>query len=430
MPLPLIFTALLLTQTATGPANGSPPSTQTAPAQGPSFQTPMNVAEPVRIALTPKLDGVIDNEEWDPLVSGPGLKGYFQWEPGKLHFAGTVPSGNDLLISLDFGSNGWLVGADNIEIRVSNASGAAAFIARQMDGTQVNGPRWVGLTGVTMASSCAAQSDGINTTYEFTLDDAGLGLCPTLPNTHLSLRLDSIASTTPPIDPFLPRVMTPVQLTYIRTAALPNDLKVGVENAGVFVPPGEGTRLRFTFRGSDKMNLKRLALRGEGYARDMSEMAVPFPPFDDKGRAFVDYNNAIPREASLGFRVVRGSLVGGDGLTGYIEASYRVAPVADLAFVRTTVRSKPQAQTARVAYYVKSNSGKKIPGCSVSVSVPSTVTLLHGEPQKFDLDLPRGNLRFAFEILVPAGTRGVIPIGFKLMIGDKETDSTGYVNIQ
>src|SRR5208283_2501321 len=82
------------------------------------FVAPVVVKQTDRLALTPKLDGKIDPEEWDPFSSQGGLDTYFQWEPRKLHMAARVPVGQDLIVSLDLKGDGWLVGKDNVEVRV------------------------------------------------------------------------------------------------------------------------------------------------------------------------------------------------------------------------------------------------------------------------------------------------------------------------
>jgi hypothetical protein len=409
------------------PASPSPAAAPTPSA--PAFQAAMMVAEPVRLALTPNLDGKLDDEEWDPLVSTSDLKGFFQWEPGKLHFAGRVAKQNDILISIDFGSKGWLVGADHVEVRLTTSSGPPSFTIRRLDATQVSGPRWVELPGMTLASKVAATTDGYTTAFEFTLDDAGVGLCPMKDHGRVSVRMDAVPATMPPVEPYVPRLLAPLELEYIRSVALPTGMKFGVENAGVFVPAGEATRLRFTFNGNDGMKLQRLSLKGEGFAKNLAEIAVPFPAFDTKGRTFIDYNCAVPRGEGEGFRVVRGTLSGSDGLNGYMEASFRIAPVLDISLVRTEIHSKPQPQIVKLAYYIKSNSGRRIGGTS-SVSATGTVTLAKPEQDKFLVDGPRSSVRMGFEVEIPAGTRGSFPLTFKVDAAGKQIESTGYVNIR
>src|SRR4051812_44034989 len=76
------------------------------------------VAEVSRIRLTPKIDGKLEEEEWDPLGESDAVKTFLQWEPGVLHIAASGAMGKDLVVSIDPGSNGWLVGKNNLEARI------------------------------------------------------------------------------------------------------------------------------------------------------------------------------------------------------------------------------------------------------------------------------------------------------------------------
>src|SRR4051812_13139307 len=60
---------------------------QQAPQVPQPFIDREDIADLTRLALTPKLDGKIDTEEWDPFVQSNGMDTYFQWEPGKLYLA-------------------------------------------------------------------------------------------------------------------------------------------------------------------------------------------------------------------------------------------------------------------------------------------------------------------------------------------------------
>src|SRR5580658_4963297 len=74
-------TAPTSTVTTPPPPPAQPPAVQ--PAVQP-FSTPFMIAEQNRIALTPKFDGRLDTEEWDPLNRSGDMQSFFEWEPGKL----------------------------------------------------------------------------------------------------------------------------------------------------------------------------------------------------------------------------------------------------------------------------------------------------------------------------------------------------------
>ena len=81
---------------------------------GPELTRPQGVTDPLRLALTPQLDGVVMDQEWDQLVQTPDGPVFFQWEPGAIYWAAKAKPGTDVVLSLDLAGDGWLVGDDNI----------------------------------------------------------------------------------------------------------------------------------------------------------------------------------------------------------------------------------------------------------------------------------------------------------------------------
>ncbi len=419
MPIPLLLAVLAVGQEPTA----------VAPAPAPSFQSPFVVAEPNRLALTPKIDGEIGDEEWDPLISTETAKVFQQWEPNRVHFGASVPAGHDLLISLDLRSNGWLVGNDNVEVRVSNREGTPKVVGRLNDATNVAGPTWVELPGVGMAAQVAAKATEAGITYEVTLSDPNLGLFPGADGRGMSIRVDAVPAEAAPLEPFIPRTLTPVSFTYRRAAAVPPGLKWGIEGAGLGVTPGNTVRVRYTFNGEDKLGLKKLALRSEGFVKDETvQSTVPFPPFDNKGRAFVDYETKIKPDALVGWRISRGALESGDGLTALIQASYRVAPTVDVELVREPLKAMDKDQRVKLTYYIRSNSPRKVDG-SVTLTPPREFHLFTGQDKRFLIN-GKGAIRRVIEMDVPAGTKGVYPLGIRTEIGGVMTDQTVYLNFQ
>jgi len=429
MPISLLLSALLAVQE---PQVQPPVATEnpTPVRQAAPFSTPFVVAEPARLALTPKIDGKLEEEEWDPIIGEAGMKGFFQWEPRKLHVAATVPSGHDLILSLDLKSNGWLVGADNLEIRVGTKDGVNRVMGRLVDATQVAGPQWVELPGIGMAAVVASSTGEAGTTYEVTLNDPNLGLLPRDPDSKLSLRMDSVPSEAAAIEPYIPRVMTPVTLAFQRAAALAPALRWKTEGAGVAVMPGDSVRLRETFNGTDKLGIQRLSLRTEGFARRATnELTVPFPGFDNKGRAFVDYGTRVQPEAELGYRILRGELTSSDGVTALLQTSYRIAPVVDFDLVRERFTTSDQPKTVRLTYFLRSNSPRRVDG-TITLLPPDNFRVVSGNDKGFIISSPRGGVRRVFELEIPAGTKGVIPILVRTEIGGKSKDETIYLNVE
>ena len=145
-------------------------------------------------------------------------------EPGTIYAAATGPVSEDMVLSLDLGADGWLVGDDNLEARVTTVDGKATVTVRQLDATNKAGPVWRDLPGFAMASEVASSSDGSNVTYELKLTDPGLDMIPSKPG-KLDVRVDMVPSTTAPRDAYMPRALAEVKLVSSRAAALPSALR-------------------------------------------------------------------------------------------------------------------------------------------------------------------------------------------------------------
>lgn len=438
MSLPLLF-ALVVAQGQTTPPPGTTAvtpvqqpattaQTAVAPAQQP-FSSAFVIAEPNRIALTPRIDGKLDDEEWDPLSTSPDMKSFFQWEPGKFHIAAIVPTGHDVVASIDLKANGWLIGKDNLEIRISNATGKATVTARVMDGTGIAGPKWIDVPGFSISSVVAASADAVNTTFEATISDPGLGLIPTDKGTKLMLRVDDPLSTDPPAPPYLPRSLAPVTLVLQRSAALPPGLFFNPEGIGRTSIAGDSTHIRLGFNGSNSMKLQRLELHSEGFAKnDTNQIAVPFPRFDDKGRSYMDYNSGIADGSPEGYRVLKGTLTTSDNISAVLECCYRVGPLVDFEIPRINIPVANTDRSVKIGINIKSNFVKRVTG-SLSIVVPDPLRVLNGGDRKIAIFTNRGQDRDGFEIFVPLNVNGTYPIRFLANINGKKFEQVRYITV-
>lgn len=397
----------------------------------PPFQAPFVVSEANRLAINPKLDGVLSDEEWDSLSSGPELKSYFQWEPGRLFFGAEVNRGKTVAISLDLGANGWLVGSDNYEIRVTpgEAGAAPTLTSRRLDASNVAGPTWVDFPLLAKYAKVASQNTASGTVYEISITDPALDLFPNDDRSGMAIRVDALDSATAGNEPFLPRALAPIKFVFQRAAALAPGLRWNVEGAGDSVVPGITDRLRFTFNGDAKVKPTRVTLRSEGPLRNRTtQLMRPFPNFDRKGRAFVDYDNPIADDADAGWQVVRAAVESQDGISGLVQASFRVAPLLDVVLIKQQLKSSTSVQNVRMAYFVRSNSPKRVDGV-VAISPTGDLRVINGNEKKFVISSVRSSVRRVMEVEIPANAKGNFPIDFVLDLGDKKLTQRAYVNV-
>ncbi len=393
------------------------------------MSVPPAYTEPIRLAITPKIDGKLDPEEWDLLSTGP-CESYMEWEPGKIHVAAKLPIGQDAVISLDTKGDGWLQGADNIEVRVKWVGAAAELAVRRLDASLAAGPQWVDAGDLKAAAKVAGSVDGSNWIAEVTLADAGTRQLPSEAMTSCGVRVDAVPATETLEQPFLPRVMGMVRLQMDRGTNIPAGLQWKPEFKGRSVIPGEGIRIRMTFNGNDELGLKRVDLRTEGLAKDdTASRGFPFPTFDRKNRAFVDYETDIKAEAPGGWRVLRGTLTDAAGKVTLLQTSYEVAPPVSFDFeVPKKIASSADAQTLRLGAYIRSNTKKRVNGI-FHIEPPQGWKVMSGNDKPFVIYNARGSKRQVFEISVPGGFKGAVPLKFVGEVGVQSIETVVWLYI-
>jgi len=388
------------------------------------YSTPLEVPEPIRLEMTPTLDGKIDKEEWDPF----GPQTYLQWSPGKIYAAAEMPAGKDLVISIDGKGDGWLVGRDNIEFRVSMKDGKPVVTARELDATAVRAPIWRDRHDLEAASMAVASVAGDQTTVEAVFDDAGMKVLPSKPG-KLMMRLDIVDSTADSA-PYIPRTCAAVEFTDFRATALPRGMTSEVEAKTRAVVPGENLALRFDFHGSNALGVKTIDLRTLGEAEDSANrLSIVFPSFDTKGRAFVDYRSKIDPAAANGYRVVRGTLTFADGAPGIVEASYRIAPEMDFILLRTSFDRLPDNNVLHLRYVLQLLTGKPTDGM-IHIELPAGWQVTKGDGDKFRLLGGQSAEEREFQLRVPADAHGTFPIKFTGQTKDRTATTTCYLTIQ
>ncbi len=388
------------------------------------FTEPLDILQPVRLQLTPTIDGTISKEEWDPFVG----QTYLQWEPGKLHFAGQVPQGKDLVLTIDLNGDGWLVGKDNIEARVTLRDGKPVMMVRALDATAVKAPTWMERKDLEAVSVTAAASEGELTTIEATLDDAGIGILPGQPR-KLMVRMD-VVDALPEEPSYTPRLCTPVQLEMERATALPTGLDWGVAANRRSVVPGESVNLRMNFNSDSPVPAKSIDLRSEGAIQDQANsMTLVFPNFNGKGMASVNYGTAIASDAPMGYRIVRGVVNFKEGPSAVVQASYRVAPVLDFTLRRTYVDELPDNCIIDVPYLVNVYTNGGSAG-GVDVKAPEGWEILKGDHSNFKLVGDRKSQERKFQVHVPNDAHGTFPIEMTGSIKGKMVKQTCYITIR
>lgn len=388
---------------------------------------PMAVEETNRLALTPTIDGDVQPGEWETLA-GPTA---FQWEPDTLYFAATAKLGEDVIISIDYAGDGWLVGDDNLELRCHLEDNRLKVTLRRLDATNPNGPKWVEAALVSEALKFAAKVNGDTWSMEAKVDADEKGE-PVKDGKRLGVRMDTLPSSTDTDKPYLPRTMAFVRLQLDNSTGLFSGVSWRPVITNRSFALEDEFKIRYEFHvDPDGPSLKTFEVEGQGRASGvLTKIRNPFPIVDRGGRARVDYVTKVAPGATPGYRIVRGTLVTADGREAVLRSSVRIADLVDIDVnVPLELKVSEDAQIIRGGVTYKSQAQGRITGTH-TMTVPAGWTVSRGAQANLLIYHTRGQQRIGLEYIVPKGTKGTFPITFVAHIGDRTITKTAYVHIK
>jgi hypothetical protein len=356
------------------------------------------------------------------------LTAYLNWEPGKIYLAATYGAGQDLIISIDGKGDGFLVGRDNLELRITPGA-VNTLKARVLDATNPAGPIWTDASGFVTASQVASSTTNGITTVEICLVDPGYGIVPGKLGDNFAVRFDAVSPSAPPTEPFVPRVTTPVKLVDQWTEGLPANFKLNVPAKGRGAFPSDSTTVHWQFTSAPGTTMKRLDITAEGWLNDfVNSLSVPSPEFDGKGNSTVDYETKVVKGAPVGYGVLKGILNGNGWGPATAEVSFRVPPPMDLDIPAKTVKFSETIQKLKAVVTIRSNSDRKIEG-HLQVLPPAGWTVNAGSDKNFYIYDRKGAVLNGFELGIPGGVRGSFPVTLRVAAIGTITDQTFWVTI-
>ncbi len=399
-------------------------------AQTHPFLAQPQVPDPLRLAITPAIDGVLADQEWDHLMDTEAGPVYFQWEPGKLYWAAKPAAGNDVIVSLDLNGDGWLVGNDNYEIRISTHGDLSTTGIRQLDATDRNGPVWITPRLGSHAITTIAKPGTENWAVEGSFNTEGL--LEIKEDSRVGVRVDIMPSSFDSGPSYLPRNMAFLRLRFDKSVNLFSGLvwrpSISNRNVARFDP----LKFKFNFTlEQDCPTLQQIDVIGEGYARDaISQMTKPFPEPDRRSNASVDYQSGIQPDSPSGYRVLRATLLAADGRMAVIRTSFRIADLIDFEWdLPRQIRYSQESQVVRTTVTLRSQATGRIDG-NFDYVLPDEWSARRGQSQGFLIYYPRGNAKITVEFMIPGGASGTFPVTLKARIGETELSRTMTVTVQ
>lgn len=400
-------------------------------AQGQSpFASSQTVDDPLRLALTPILDGVVAEQEWEFFTESDGGRAYFQWEPGKLYWAGKIPNGRDLVLTLDASGDGWLVGKDNLEVRCSLVGSEVRTTVRQLDATDRNGPTWIDPQIIKEAMTVAARPSDGYWNVEVGFEPVMFTSAPA-ENRRIGLRMDTFARGVETGPAYQPRQLTFSTLRFDTSQGLFSGMTWRPQVKTRSVSRYDPVNFRFTFEiEEDCPPLRSVEIGGEGYAgQALKPVSTEFPAIDGRGRAFVDFRSPVEATAVGGYRVLRASVMAGDGRVATIRTSIRIADLIDFdPNFRTVLPFSTEPQRVKGGVTIQSMALGRVEG-RFSIRYPEDWFAIGTLDREFLIYHDRGRSRIPIEFQIPGGVRGVYPVVLSAQLGERSLVETVYVSV-
>lgn len=388
-----------------------------------------HVEQPIRLALTPILDGVVSDGEWESLSDSAGAT-FFQWEPGKLYWAAKPLPGQDVILSFDMSNDGWLTGKDNYEIRASQVKDQIRLSIRQLDATDRNNPVWVSpdLAAESFKVVSKPSQEYWNLEGSFT---PILGKVPSL-NDQLGIRLECVSATTEELPPYLPKVMAPVRLRFDQSSNLFSGVTWHPEFDYREVARVENLEMKLRFKLLPETSLlQTIRVEGEGLAQNaISPYQSIFPDIDRGGNATVKYSSPINDAAIGGYRIVRAVLTDSNNDISVLRTSVKIADLVEMKIsLPQEVTFDSDNRSVRGFVSILSRTKQDVRG-HFDYSLPDYWEAKKGTALDFRIINPRDEFRVPIEFDVPTSAKGAYPFNCVIEIDGKKIYETVYVTIR
>jgi hypothetical protein len=320
--------------------------------------------------------------------------------------------------------DGWLVGDDNLEITV-----APEVSVRRLIQDVQEGARWQ--NEPILAQMMRVQTSAREGGWAFELQWLALDAAQFKVGSEFNVRFDAAAKDGSEAQAFLPRRTVPVKLAFDRAVGLPEGMSWAPDHRVRTVVPGEQIRLRLTFLNKGEAQVGRVDLRTLGFASLFTASSnAPFPQFDNKKRAFVDYEARIAQGAPLGFTRLTAKIQRQDGQEATIESSYQIS---DTVTITPKLKlEKGEAGTPRIIrgeVVLRSNTPASQRG-KMFFDLPQGWALRRGHDADFTIYRARGEAKMRVEIVSPQGVSGLVPIPIRIQMGEKAITQTAYLVLE
>lgn len=413
----------------TAPAPAPAAVAPAAPALAPAIQPDTDV-----FRRTPKIDGVIDEGEWDAFYtysfSGLDVTTYADWDSDNIYLASKSNKPVDVLSVLDAKADGWYNGDDNYEFRAIRDGDAIKAVVNRYDSRRTKTPAASPVTAdeaalVTMKSGkdasgayCVEMSIPAGLIPKFKISDGRkMGLL-------MSARTGS--DETGWILSGSPGDTRECILVSKKFAAL-KPLDLGFDLLDTKVARGEELvgKFHMTNTGVDTVEARSFVISGEGKCSEfLSSEKIRLEGLAPKRHIAHEIRSVIPKDMPLGSWALGAEVKSADGKLGAALVSFEVV---EPFTVTLRLPDKPVLSSAKdvtLGVVVTNNMRHEVRG-TATITVPSGWELWKNDNKREFRASAEALTTVTFKAKPPLGALSEVPVKVDVTINGKTASAEG-----
>lgn len=376
-----------------------------------------------RLAMTPLLNGTLEEEEWDFLTDAGGVRLYQQWEPGLLYFAGSTMESGPIRISIDANGDGWLRGRDNYEVTLQTDGTTSMVGMRRLDASGPN-PAWEEIIGAQHLLQLRTNNEGGNLVFELAVNLNPLERI--VAGKIVGLAFERPAELNQGITV---RPMSTVHLAMDRSIGLPSESEWSVEKSPRSVAIGESLGVKFILKNGGTWIPERVQTRVLGQFGPFTALhSYPFKGWDRRKSASLDYALNPLVGARPGYGVLQARILDASEQAVVLQTSVLMSNPVTFSYKTTKLLvNQDGSATLSGQLEILGHSRHSVRG-TVHFQSPDGWQIVN-ESKKFLIFHDRTVQRVPFIFTVAAGSEGFVPVKVTAKLGEIDYGTTMFLRV-
>lgn len=383
---------------------------------------------------TPKVDGVIDEGEWDAFYTysfgGLDVTTYADWDSENLYLAVKSNKPVDLLAILDARADGWYNGEDNYEFRAIRDGDAIKPIVNRYDSRRTKTP----------AASPVALDEVALVTMKSGKDASGAccieiiipaGLVPKF-KTGDGRKIGLLMSARTGSDETgwilsgSPGDTRECTLVSKKFASL-KPLTLGFDLLDAKVARGEDLvgKFHITNTGVDTVEVRSFVIAGEGKCSEfLSSEKIRLEGLAPKKHIAHEIRSVIPKEMPLGSWALGAEVKSADGKLGAALVSFEVVEPFGVALRLPDKPVPTSAKDVTLGVVITNNVRREVRG-QATITLPAGWELWKNEPKREFRAAGEALTTVTFKAKAPLGALKDVPVKVDVTINGKTVSAEG-----